>query len=474
MKVHCLFAFCLLLGACTFNPHGGDVDFGNSDLSIPDNADMPRGDGDGGTNVDMPGAVCVANATSCLDANTLQTCNASGSVQTSTMCPLGCGTDGGAAHCKIMIPTAPVKASDLDDSDLTAPAPFTAAKLVFDVSTGQIIDAANSTPAVRVANTTSAREVHQGIAFHVSNNVAIWSFKGLSVPMTTTIVFDNSVANNAVALVSTTDATIAGTVDARGYESATSTTVCTGTNGGPGGTAGATLGIAATGAGAGGAAAAPASGGGGGGFGAVGAAGGSETTSNGGAIAGAADLAPITGGFGGGFGGVNGGGGGGGVQLVVDGGLTIAATGIINAGGCGGAPGAIFGIGGGGGGSGGAILGEAFSIDIAGTAFVVANGGGGGGGDVTSTAGAAGAAQLNPLPNGTSGASGNSGGNGGAKAAAKPGDDGTATAPGAGGGGGGVGRIRLNTQTGMASVTGTPLSPSLGSGQATQGTIATK
>ncbi|HEX4459755.1 MAG TPA: hypothetical protein VIA18_17375, partial [Polyangia bacterium] len=343
MKAHSLFTLCLasiVFGGCHFTPHGGDVDFGAGarDLATG-NDDMTVVGGDGGAQGDMPNLACAPNATSCSDANTLETCNAGGSAQTSSMCPLGCSTDG-SAHCKVMQPTAPVTGGDLADGDLTAPAPFTAAKLVFDVSSGQILDpsAATSAP-IREANTTSGREVHEGIAFRVSNNVAIWTFKGLTVPASTTIYFDNSKANHAAALVSTTDATIAGTIDGRAYDTTTSAT-CVGTSGGPGGGAGATSGVAAVGDGAGASAKTLTAGGGGAGFGVAGGVGGDDTAGGNagaaGAAAGDATLSTIRGGFGGGFGGANGGGGGGSVQLVANGTLTFAAGSVVNVGGCGG------------------------------------------------------------------------------------------------------------------------------------------
>jgi hypothetical protein len=483
VKAHRLLTIVLLLEGCSFKPGSGGVDFAVGDLGSGGGADqsLPTG-GDGGGGDLGPGLVCTPAATSCLDAMTLQTCNSDGSAQIATLCPLGCGTDGGTAHCQVLVPTAPVKASDLVDTGLTAPAPITAARLVFDVSNGQILDPANSMVAVRDKNSGSTREVHQGIAFRVAQSVAIWSFKGLTIPATTTIVFDNSTTNNAVALVSTTDATIEGTIDARGYD-ATTTGICTASNGGPGGTPGATLGVVATGDGAGGSAATISAGGGGAGYGVVGGAGGTDllASTNGGLAgkaAGAVDLSPIQGGCGGGYGGANGGGGGGGVQLVANGTLTLGAKGVINVGGCGGGAGGLNG--GGGGGSGGAVLAEALTIALTKGGFIVANGGGGGGGgdlgglgDSGSGAGAAGGVSLSGTGSGGApGSVGNAGGEGCAsKSNPLTGASGAGPAAGAGGGGGGLGRVRLNSQTGNATIAPNTLSPSLANNLATQAAV---
>lgn len=138
-----------------------------------------------------------------------------------------------------------------------------------------------------------------------------------------------------------------------------------------------------------------------------------------------------------------GGSGGGAIQLVAA--TAISVTGVINAGGVAGKRSA-------GGGAGGAILLEAPSVDVSGT--LAANGGGGAGG-------------LDGQSALSSGDPARGGGGGGAgSSAGQP--DGASGANGGGGGGGG--RIRINTDSGDASVSGT-LSPS-GRGCSTRGTLA--
>lgn len=478
----CAVLLCFV-GGCSFNPPGSDVDFGVGDLS-GGSPDLPPGSGDGGGDRDMTsGPVCVPAATSCLDDSTLQTCNGNGTATATTMCPLGCGTDGGTAHCKVLVPTAPVKSGDLDGSDLSTPAANTGTRFVFDVSNGAINNSADANAPVRMKNSGNAREVHQGIAFRITNGVAIWSFKTLTIPAGVTVVFDNSAANNAVALVSSTDAEIDGTIDARGYQDATAMTVCTSNNGGPGGTAGATSGVPAIGDGAGGSAAGTlVAGGGGAGYGATGGAGGIDpmaivgTAGAAGATGGGAELSPIRGGYGGGYGAANGGGGGGGIQIVVNGTLTLGNKAVVNVGGCGGFAGAVNG--GGGGGSGGAVLAEALAIAIPSGATISANGGGGGGGgDLTgTTAGDPGGAGGSVAAGGKGPNMGSAGGNGGAAKASATGQPGEAGSGllGSGGGGGGVGRIRLNSQSGSGTLGGNTLSPTLAQTLATQGTVVIK
>jgi hypothetical protein len=201
---------------------------------------------------------------------------------------------------------------------------------------------------------------------------------------------------------------------------------------------------------------------GGGAFCGKGGNGGSATGAPGGVPYGTAELVPLIGGSSGGSGalGGRGGAGGGAVQIIAGGKLTLAATGVIHVGGAGG------GWNGGGGGSGGAILLEANVITIAGT--LAANGGGGGEGD-----GVAGDSGLNASPDAVPAPSGNgtatSDDNGGDGSAAKL-VDGSPGGIVSGGGGGGAGRIRLNSKSGMALVSGV-LSPSADSDCVTQGVL---
>ena len=201
---------------------------------------------------------------------------------------------------------------------------------------------------------------------------------------------------------------------------------------------------------------------GGGAFCGKGGKGGGTTGAPGGAPYGAAQLVPLIGGSSGGSGdlGGRGGAGGGAVQIIAGGKLTLSATGVIHVGGAGG------GWNGGGGGSGGAILLEANEINIAGT--LAANGGGGGEGD-----GVAGDSGLNASPDAIPAPSGNgtpsSDDNGGNGSAAKA-LDGSPGGSVSGGGGGGAGRIRLNSKSGVALVSGV-LSPSVDSECVTQGKL---
>jgi hypothetical protein len=204
-------------------------------------------------------------------------------------------------------------------------------------------------------------------------------------------------------------------------------------------------------------------GGGGGGHLAEGGRGGDASLAVGGAggmVTGSDALVPLCGGSGGGgeaspywpAGGVGGGAGGGAVQIS-SGELISVAAGSVRAGG-GGGPGG-YESGGGGGGAGGAILLEAPVVEVVGS--VLCNGGGGGAGAYHPAAGP-GIDGDEGGAGGLSAGSGSAGGNGGSGAtwvgaSARP-------DPGNGGGGGGAaGRIRINTLSGAALITGT-VSPS--------------
>jgi hypothetical protein len=200
--------------------------------------------------------------------------------------------------------------------------------------------------------------------------------------------------------------------------------------------------------------------GGGGSYCGVGGAGGNPSGAGapGGTAYGSAALHPLIGGSAGGdwsaYGDQPGGSGGGAIEIVSGVSISIGATGAINAGGGGMSSSA---------GSGGAILLEAPTVTIHGV--VAANGGGGG---VFASAGANGAASAQPAPGyGGVGGSGSAGDqiNGGAGGVTDGGS------LGAGSGGGGAGRIRINTSSGSADVTGGTLSPSLNTPCASQGTL---
>jgi hypothetical protein len=188
----------------------------------------------------------------------------------------------------------------------------------------------------------------------------------------------------------------------------------------------------------------------------------------GGATYGNQSLTPLLGGSAGGGGAISRGGGTGGGALQIIAGTSIAVRQYawINAGGIG--SGAIST----GGGSGGAILLEAPSVTIAGN--VTANGGGGAGGDAV---GGNATADSTPAPGGASAGLAGQGGQGSAGINLDGGDGVFGSGGGnAGGGGGGAGRIRINTMTGNAMLSGGLVSPPLGSTDggaacATQGTL---
>ncbi|MFT3693095.1 MAG: hypothetical protein QM831_08130 [Kofleriaceae bacterium] len=180
---------------------------------------------------------------------------------------------------------------------------------------------------------------------------------------------------------------------------------------------------------------------------------------------GSPELSPLVAGSQGGNGQFGTGGrGGGAIQLVAGG--TITVTGSVSAGGKGGEGSGQYANGAsqtaGGAGAGGAILLEAHAISVGGSLSV--NGGGGGGKGYGDDA----MPGSIPAAGAIAGDDKMAGGDGGAATLidGAPGQNGTATT--AGGGGGGAGRIRFNTHTGAASITGT-LSPSASTECVTQG-----
>jgi hypothetical protein len=441
-----------LTAGCSFNPGNS-----NTDMGTTGGDDLAGGD-DMTSGPDLT-VVCTAGVKTC-SGTTLSTCNLDGTAVDTATCVLGCNTAGN--DCNALSPTAPAVSSDFSYGGLSEPT-ITAALLVFDTDSGEIRDGANAV--VRMPNAApQTRFVENGIGFHRVSGVGIWTFSKLTVPTATTIVFKSAYA---ASILSATDLTIAGTIDLRGYgaPSMAPATLCMSTVAGPGGTIGGITPTVATGAGAGGSSAGDTqAGGGGGGYGDTGGAGGKHGGTLGGTagtVAGTAAINPLLAGFGGGYSGGNGGGGGGALQLAAQG--TIAISGKINAGGCGGAPGDAI-HGGGGGGSGGAILVEAPTVHVTATGVLAANGGGGGaGGSVTGTAGEAGRTSDSQANGGTATAGQNGGPGGGlGTTAGQPGSNGT----GAGGSGGGVGRVRFNSRTGA---TIDPLS--IVSPAATQGTV---
>ena len=165
-----------------------------------------------------------------------------------------------------------------------------------------------------------------------------------------------------------------------------------------------------------------------------------------------------------------GGGGGGAIQLVAKTSITVGASALVNAGGGGGGAGSSgSATAGAGGGSGGSILFEAPTVMVAGV--LAANGGGGGsaGNPVTGTGGSDATANATPAPGGAlSTGAGGTGSAGatvtGGKGVAAPTGDGDSA------GGGGAGRIRINTTSGVATLSGT-LSPAVTTTCVSQGTL---
>ncbi len=206
--------------------------------------------------------------------------------------------------------------------------------------------------------------------------------------------------------------------------------------------------------------------GGGGSYCGIGGSGGivSGTAPAGGTAYGTPEIIPLAGGSQGG-GGVetNGGAGGGAIQLVAANSVSILGEASVSVGG---------GHGnwsGGGGGSGGVLLIEAETVTVAGT--LAANGGGGQGGPGGISAGDA-MSNDQPAPGSTSYDSGAAGGKGsaGASVDGSNGGDGSDTIV-PGGGGGGAGRIRFNTKSGSATLTGATLSPDMTTSCLTQGKV---
>lgn len=222
---------------------------------------------------------------------------------------------------------------------------------------------------------------------------------------------------------------------------------------------------AGSGPGAGGASGTDNAGGGGSycGTGGTGAAVNTGTIAMGGAAYGTPAIVPLVGGSAGGGGDLSSGAGGGAVQLVAANSVTIEAGGYVNVGGGGGGAGA-----GGGGGSGGSLLIEAATVKVAGT---LAANGGGGGSCGTGNPGADGLASNQPAAGGTNGTQWGGNGSAGATTSGSPGTSTNMIPTCRGGGGGGAGRIRINTKSGSAALTGGTLSPDPTSACTTQGQL---
>ena len=486
----------LLLSACSFKV-SGDNGGGDDDLSMPPDADLGNGGGGGGgggggaggsdmaTGNDIAGLpiVCTAGSSSC-SGSTLVTCP-DGTAEMMTTCALGCSMTGGA-HCEVLYPRAPVSRTDFDTTNLVPVNILVGGG----ISTDNGLIGAAATPIRHQNSDPNAYEVHDGIGFHVvaipgqTGKVGIYTFKSLTLAQGQNL---NAYGANALALVSAGDMTIDGVVDvtcaanvflAGGGPNAKP--YLPGPGGGAGGQPGTNNSGVSAGTNGGGVGAdnTHQAGGGGGAYADVGGIGGAEGANPGGAggmAYGDPMLTLLVGGSGGGAGGQGGsangsfGGGGGGVALLVaQGTLTIgngAALGGVNAGGCGGVADAM--VGGGGGGAGGAILLQALSVHIAAAAGVAANGGGGSAANAMPSAnsnGKTGAISTTAASGGNGGSA--AGGDGGA-ASVTAGQAGTGSGNSGGGGGGAVGRIRIESQSGAATVDGTGIvSPG-----AAQGTV---
>ncbi len=383
---------------------------------------------------------CAPSTTTCTN-NVLTTCGADGAVASTETCGFGCASSGGA--CADLAPSNGLAAQ----LDLTTTAP--------DITFADVA-------AATTINTDTGDVIHNGVPVTIPSVVQTQSgapsirvFRVKSFTSNNEIVVSGS---NALALVAGGDVLVANVVrvsaqwkvpgpgafvgssacnggDATVVDPTGSTTRVPGAGGGGLGTAGAAGGTAIKGAS------------------------GTSFGASAGSVAGSVDLQPLRGGCRGGnvispqdaYWINEGGGGGGAIQISSRGQITVATTGVIDAGG----GGADSGKSGTGGGSGGAILLEAKLVTVDGK--LAANGGGGTcfnsagengrdhyGGDGLLAAAGGDCVEANGVGDGGIGASKDN-------AAAVGGNGNHSTSvPIGGGGGGGAGRIRINTKTGSA------------------------
>jgi hypothetical protein len=481
-------AFACVAGGCQFHLKGDDGGAGGDvDMSLPTDDGLGGGGGPdlamGNDLVALP-IICTVGSSSC-NGSTLVTCP-DGTTEVMTACPLGCSTTGGP-HCNVIHPRAPVTTGDFDATGLV---PVTlSASIYMSADNGQI--GPTNMPLRQANNDANSYEVHQGIGFHqvaipgATGKMGIYTFKTLKVNASVVV---NTYGANAIAIVSAGDVTIDGELDVTCIGNYNVTVLLGAAHpwvAAPGGGAGGQPGVASVGFGTGGVGGvnadnAHAAGGGGGGYADTGGTGGSmgaaSTGGAGGMAYGDAMLTTLVGGAGGGAGGQNGslnmsyGGGGGGLALVVAmGTVTLGAggsTGGVNVGGCGGTT--NVGVGGGAGGSGGTILVQAVAVHVAANGALAANGGSGAAGNAapgTATNGKTGTLGSAAATGGQTGGAAD-GGNGGA-ASTTSGTNGGSTTGAGGGAGGSVGRIRVESQSGSATVdSGGAVSPG-----AAQGTV---
>lgn len=394
----------------------------------------------------------------CIDATTLELCNAAGDGYMEVQCERGCGATP-EPHCKLVAPTGAAPVSDfltagLEDKVLDS-------SNVIHTDTGEIengVRAASADP--------TSLSVSSGIGFHTvtanGNTIGVFVFGKLNVAGSPLKI----VGTHPAVLLAANDVNIA-TINI----AADQTTNTPGAGGFAGGTPSVTKGLG-PGAGLGGAHGTFFGGAGGAGHGAKGGTGAtisSATGGDGGPAYGDPLLGILLGGSGGGAasGGLsNGGAGGGALQIVSQ--TAINITGGIAAGGAGGRGNANGSCGGGG--AGGSILLEAPLITVGDNGFLLTGGGGGGGNADGNPAGDS----TVPAFVGLGGLCGTShcGGQGG-YSGQDHGGDGKLDGQTAGCGGGASGRIRINTLTGSASLSanGALYVPNVASSLFTQGVV---
>jgi hypothetical protein len=378
---------------------------------------------------------CQTLGAQCATSDVLRVCSTLGAPPVDTTCVWGCLDP--TPHCGAIVPSG----GGVQPSDV-----------VGDAMLGAVtIDGTVQTTTGGISGTTTRAGVtgiDHGIDYSQHNSIAVFRANSMTIG---NVAF--SANGLATAFVADGEIVVTGTIDLHAAD-------CGGGRAGPGGMPGGGPGTTAAGSGGGGGGGTDATqSGGGGGHGGLG---GDGIGGAKGPTFGDDAITVLVGGGGGGGGGPAngpqkggvGGGGGGAVQLVSNTRIHIMAGAIIDAGGCGGRVGPS-GAGGGAGGAGGAILLEAPTITIDGTLAVNGGGGGAGNGNGGVDGAPGGANRLAAL--GGAGANGvNNGANGGAGGEL----DGHPAIAGnhPGGAGGAVGRIRLNTHTGAAQLTGV-LSP---------------
>lgn len=289
------------------------------------------------------------------------------------------GAPGDLAAEPDLIKPVDVFGGELGPLDLTGKV----SPIVFDAITGRIVDGeANELVA---AGAPGFHRIEQP----GGPTVSAWSFSTLTVPSGTTVVTSSSSGNVAAVFACSDNATIAGTIDTRGF----------GALGGQPGSAGDSGAPGFSGGGSGGAASSIGPGGGGGGHLATGTMGSGSGAGPGGASYGTGDVMPMYVGSGGGGGGAlagngtggGGGSGGGAVAILALQTLTVSGQILVN-----GNPGksAFAGssgaAGGGGGGSGGSIILSGKTLTLDSGHHLEAKGGGGGAGVNTGQSGGSG------------------------------------------------------------------------------------